>query len=94
MAIDLNRFNPFLAQTQGFNPKPLSPVPATPQKEASLGLIGASNPFNQASFAGLKGRTDTGLSFLRTDPGQTGLGDKAIQTPDGQKLGAKLFVSI
>jgi hypothetical protein len=93
MAIDFNKFNPFSAQPQGFNPNPLS---IAPKKETPSGLIGASNPFNQASFAGLAARkegTQNGLGLLRTDPGQSGLGDRAILAQNGE-LGRKLFTSI
>jgi len=94
MAIIDKFTNPFSSLITGTQAAPKQPVPQVTPQPFSSGMLGTANPFQQASFAGLKGRTDTGLSLLRTDPGQTGLNDKAIKTPDGGELGRKLFINI
>ena len=90
--VNKNKFNPFLTSPQVFNQNPVTPV-AAPQKQAP-GFVGATgNPFSKSTFAGLEGRTNNGLSFQRTEPGQMNLGNNAIKTPGGE-LGRKLFISM
>ena len=91
MGFDINKFistNPFANQGLQAQTSPVSRPVSSPQ---SQGAFAAGNPFNQqASFAGLRGRTDNGLSFLRSEQGQAGLGNNAIVTQKGE-LGRKLF---
>ncbi|MEI8390575.1 MAG: hypothetical protein WCG23_11925 [bacterium] len=90
MGFDINKFistNPFANQGLQAQTLPVS-RPVSPE---SQGVIAAGNPFKQqVSFAGLQGRTENGLSFLRPEQGQTGLGNNAIVTQNGE-LGRKLF---
>jgi len=94
MAIIDKFTNPFSSLITGTPKVPSQAVPQVAPQPFSSGMLGAANPFQQASFAGLKGRTDTGLSLLRPERGQAGLNDKAIKTPDGRELGRNLFINI
>jgi len=93
-----NNINPFLSQTQQKSLITTQPVvQQQPQQvqQAPTSFIGATNPFNKASFGHLAGVTKNGPgSFLQTDPGKLGLGDKAIQLGDNKVLGKELYISI
>jgi len=93
----LNKFiNPFASQIAGAQTAFSPARPVSEPKENPSGLIGVSNPFKQASFGHLAGVTKNGPgSFLQTDPGQMGLGERAILTQNGKhKQGEKLFISV
>ncbi|OGH99836.1 MAG: hypothetical protein A2039_07330 [Candidatus Melainabacteria bacterium GWA2_34_9] len=87
----LNRFiNPFASQMAGAQIPPTSLIaPKNPQ----TGVIGAGNPFNKPFFGHLAGVSKNGPgSLLQTAPGESGLGDRAILSQNGE-LGRKLFIS-
>lgn len=87
--------NPFAGQTPGVQFPPLPATPISEPKNVPTSLIGATNPFNKAAFAGIpKDLTKNGLSFLQAEPGLLGLGDRAIQLGENKTLGKNLFISI
>jgi len=87
--------NPFLSQTAKAPMMPFQPVTQVAPRQEQAGVFGTGNPFNKASFGHLAGVTKNGPgSFLQTEPGQLGLGDKAIQLGDNKTLGKNLFISI
>ena len=97
MAIEKYGINPFIAQKPAINElyPPVNPITSPAPFQA--GIFGATNPFNKAAFTGLGEGTQNGLSLLRTNPGEMGLGDRAITTLKDDKVvkqGAKLFLSV
>ena len=91
----LNKFNlnPFSGQSAGINAIASPPVGQTAPKTS--GMPGTGNPFNKASFGHLAGISKNGPgSLLRAEPGQTGLGDKAVQLGNNKTLGKNLYISI
>jgi len=92
-----NNINPFLSQTQSKSLITSQPAVQQPQQtqQTPTSLIGTTNPFSKASFGHLAGVTKNGPgSFLQAEPGQMGLGNKAIQLGDNKVLGKELYISI
>ena len=83
--------NPFSNPLIGAQTTPVSAKPTSFLQSA--GIFGAANPFNRASFTGLREGTQNGLSLLRTEPGEMKLANP-IQTADGDKRGGKLFITV
>jgi len=80
-SIDRVNISPFLSQTTAVS-RGIFPA----------GLTGGSAPASRVNFGHLAGRSNNGpVSLLENNPGEIGLGDRAIKSQNGE-LGRNLFI--